>query len=520
MDKRTKDMYSIQDIIEDLLNKKKIKEIARVRKVSKNTVKKYRKILEGILEKKPEYHGSLDNILDEIRKQRQEEKYSENFGWLKKNNELVEKLSQGCDNYVRLVEVLNEKGFKGSYSSLLRYIEKNRVNSENPIVRIETRPGEIAQVDFGHIGKIYDEDSGTPVKAYVFVMVLGYSRDAYREIVKSQDIETWCNCHTHAFEYFGGVPEIIIPDNLKSAIIKASFLDPVANRTYADLAGHYGFQIDPCLPGTPEHKGKVESGVKYVKNNFMPLREFRSFADANEQLSRWNREKARIRIHGTTRRQPKELFEKYEQEALKPLPRGRFEISIWKELKVYRDIHIQFDYAYYSVPCELRGERVLARKTSSQIAIFHENKLVAVHFPASPGKRSTKWEHYPPDKRKFMKWDTDYCIEKARRTGENTYRVIKRLLHEEPVRYLRSAQNILRKEEKYGREKLEKACRHAVFFGSYSYHTIKNILEKELDIKAYPDTETKKTDLDTSYARDIKQLLLYEEEHHGNHGTT
>ena len=111
-------------------------------------------------------------------------------------------------------------------------------------------------------------------------------------------------------------------------------------------------------------------------------------------------------------------------------------------------------------------------------------------------------------------------MKKARGIGENTYRVIKRLLNEEPVRYLRSAQNILRKEEKYGKEKLEKACGHAVFFGSYSYHTIKNILEKELDTTAYPDTDPEKANLDASYARDIKQLLLYEEEHHGNHGTT
>lgn len=517
MNRRELNMYSVQDIVEDLIKGKRIKSIARLRKISKNTIKKYRGIVHKILEQRPDLENSIEGIMDEIRRIRKDERYSENFGWIEKNKELVEQLSGKCDNYVRLVEVLEERGFRGSYSSLLRYLDKNRSQSESPIVRIETKPGEVAQVDFGHIGKIYDEESSEFIKAYVFVMVLGYSRDAYREIVKSQDIETWCNCHIHAFEYFDGVPGVIIPDNLKSAIIKASFLNPVANRSYADLSRHYGFQIDPCLPGTPEHKGKVESGVKYVKNNFMPLREFRNFTDANEQLARWNMDTARVRVHGTTRRKPEELFELYERGALNALPRDRFEISIWKDLKVCRDIHVQFNYGYYSVPYELRGEQVLARKTSSQIAIYHENKLVGLHFPVSPGKRSTKAEHYPPDKRRFMKWDTDYCLEQAKIAGENTHGVIRKLLQDEPIRNLRSAQNILRKAEKYGIERLEEACRRAVFFGNYTYYGIKNILEKELDTAAILSGESENKNLDASFARDINELLR-EEAAYGNPG--
>jgi len=518
MDKRELRMYKIQDVIEDLLQEKPVKSIARVRKISKNTVKKYRGILLKILTEKPEISESISDILSEIRRHQKAERFSKNFGWLESNSNLVEELSNDCDNYARLIEVLHDHGFQGSYSSLLRYLDKNNIKSEAPIVRIETKPGHIAQVDFGHIGKIYDEDTGEHVKAYVFVMVLGYSRDAYREIVKSQDITTWCNCHIHAFEYFGGVPEVIIPDNLKSAIIKASFMDPVANRSYADLAGHYNFQIDPCLPGTPEHKGKVESGVKYVKNNFIPLREFKNFTDANAQLMDWEKNTARVRIHGTTRRQPKELFDKYEEEALRSLPHDRFEITLWKDLKVGRDIHVQCNQAYYSVPCELRGEQVQVRITSSQIAVFHNNKIVAVHYPALKGKRRTNYDHYPPDKNRYMKWDTDYCISLAEKTGKNTLIVIQKLLHHEPIRSLRSAQNILRKAEKYGTDKLEDACTRAVHFGNYTYHGIKNILEKDLDTTACVPTEPEQKKLDATYARDINQLL-YKEEPYGNYGT-
>ena len=174
MTKRDLKMYKVQDIIEDLLQNKPIKSIARTRKVSRNTVKKYRDILTGIIGPDQETIPSIDEILSRIKAQRKAESYSENFGWLIDNSGLVENLSNNCDNYVRLVEVLSEHGFKGSYSSLLRYLEKNKENTEAPIVRIETKPGEVAQVDFGHIGKIYDKDKREYVKAYVFVMVLDF----------------------------------------------------------------------------------------------------------------------------------------------------------------------------------------------------------------------------------------------------------------------------------------------------------------------------------------------------------
>jgi transposase len=507
MDERELEMYKLQDMIEDLLSNVPKKQIVRIRKISKNTIKKYNKILLKILEDKPEIGSDINRIMDEFRRLRKEESYSENFGWLNSNDKIVETFASQCKNIVRLFEKLNENGFTGSYSSLIRYLNKNKKYSEDPIVRIETVAGEAAQVDFGYAGMIFDEESQQLVKAYVFVMVLCYSRDAYYEIVKGQNIKIWCKCHIHAFEHFGGIPKVIIPDNLKSAIIKASFLDPVVNRSYADLARHYGFQIDPCLPGTPEHKGKVESGVKYVKNNFIPLRTFTDFHDANAQLENWNVNIARQRIHGTTRRKPVELFQQFEKNALIPLTTERFEIPVWKDPKVDRDIHIQLDKAYYSVPHELRGEIVLARKTDTQVAIFHENRIVAVHTPVSKGQRSTKLEHYPPDKIRYMQNDRNYCLKKADEIGKNVLVVVRHMLDEEVIRNLRSAQNIIRMQNKYGTTRLENACKRAVFFGNYSYGGIKNILERELDKQGFLFEKADAKPLDSTYARNIKSLL-------------
>ncbi|MFH0864626.1 MAG: IS21 family transposase [Bacteroidota bacterium] len=518
MSQRELSMYSVQDIINDLLSGKSIKKTARLRRISKNTVKKYRNILQTIREVHSKEQLSIAEIMTEFQKIRDNERYSENFGWLVENHKTVEELSSGCDNYIRLIEVLQEKGFKGSYSSLLRFINKNRTFSEKPIFRIETKAGEYAQVDFGYLGKIFDTESGREVQAYIFVMVLCFSRDAYYEIVKSQDIETWCNCHIHAFEFFGGVPKIIIPDNLKSAVIKASFLDPVLNRSYAALAEHYNFQIDPCIPYTPEHKGKVESGVKYAKRNFFPLRTFKDFTDGNIQLLDWNIHKARKRIHGTTRRMPEELFEQFEKKALTVLPHDRFEIPVWKDLKVSPESHIQFDKAHYSVPSEHIGKRVLARKTSSQVAIFSENKLISVHTPVKIGKRSTKLEHYLCDKNSYMRMNADYCLEEARTTGENIFRMVDTLINGTPIRNLRGAQHIIRLKTKYSAERLESACKRSLYFNNYTYESVKNILESGIENNTETSLQPAAGRLCSEYARDIKELLKIQEATYAEHG--
>jgi transposase len=508
MDKRELEMYRIQEIIEDLIANKPIKQIARMRKISKNTVKSYRLKLQSIISENNLSGNEYDQVMKHFSILRKHERYSKNFGWLLHNQEYILMLQSKCENIVLLYEKLQEKGFTGSYSSFLRYINKNNKHKDEPVIRIETKAGEVAQVDFGYAGYIYDPVQVKKIKAYVFVMVLGFSRDAYYEIVKSQDVTTWCLCHIHAFEHFGGTPEVVIPDNLKSGIVKASFFDPIANKTYAECAKYYGFQIDPCIPATPEHKGKVESGVKYVKNNFLPLREFKDFEDANNQLYEWNKNKASQRIHGTTRRKPAELFEQYESEALGKLPKERFEIPVWKNLKVYRDIHIQFDNSYYSVPYEYRGEYVWARKTCTQVAIFHELKSIAVHLPANPGKRMTNDDHYPPDKIRYMRYDTDYCLKKSRLIGENVVLVIERLLKEEPIRNLRSAQNIIRLSEKYGHDRLDNSCRRAIRFGNPTYYLIKSILEKktENDPDLF-DNNDRVDKLDSTYARDLDEIL-------------
>jgi len=510
-------MEKIKKIIKGLLDNSKIKTLAREVRVSKNTIKVYRNLLEQIIKDNPGIKNNFEKILETFQSLLGEEK-STNFKWLVENKDRIKAKLTECNNIVRIHEVLVDEGFCGSYSSLSRFLRKYKEAEEDPIIRMETLPGEYAQVDFGYVGKIYDPAIEQKRKAYVFVLTLSYSRHAYYEIVKEQNLENWIYCHIHAFEYIGGIPYVIIPDNLKNAIIKASFTDPKMNKTYSELAKHYRFQVDPCIPGVPEHKGKVESGVKYIKNNFIPLRKFKSFEDANKQLEEWNHNKASVRIHGTTRRRPIDLFNEFEKKKLRALPVFRYEIAYWKELKVHKDIHVNFNYSYYSVPYEYTGQYLWCRGTKNRIQVFNANdEKIADHKRVPKGKRQTNYDHYPPDKVKYMRSTTDWCKRQAAEIGENTRKLITKLLDEEPIRNLRGAQCILWLIPKYSHLRLERACQRALYFGNFTYHGVKNILEKELDKQLLLFEEEFKQNLDSTFARDITQLL--KEEEYGNSST-
>jgi transposase len=196
------------------------------------------------------------------------------------------------------------------------------IKKANPQITtvLDFKPGESAQIDFGKGPEIVDQDTGEAMKTWFFVMVLSWSRHQYAELVTDQTIETWLGCHRRAFEHFNGVPASCLINNLKAAITNACYYDPQVQRAYADCAEGYGFVITPCPVADPKKKGRVESAVKYVKNNFVPLRTFRSLADANAQLMQWVMEVAGQRVHGTTYEAPLERFADTEQALLKPLP--------------------------------------------------------------------------------------------------------------------------------------------------------------------------------------------------------
>ena len=408
-----------------------------------------------------------------------------------------------------LLGLLVERGYRGSYSSLRRFVARLEKNHPAAYVRVETAPGEEAQVDFGYVGRFYDPSTHRLRKAWVFVMTLGYSRHQYAELVFDQKVETWVELHVRAFESFGGVVKRVVVDNLKAGIIKAVVHDQEAQRSYRELAEHYGFLISPCRPHTPHHKGKVESGVRYVKRNAMAGREFQDIHEANAHLQRWVDEVAGTRVHGTTQQRPLERFER-EGEDLMPLPANRYEPTVWKEVKLHPDCHVVFDYSYYSAPHRLVGEKLWLRATPRRVEVYHRFERLATHGRAvHRGQRQTISSHLPPDKLAGLLPEPVRLRATASDVGAFTAEFIDRLLGERPLDRLRSAQGVLKLQHRYGPSRLEAACRRALAFDELRYHTVKSILRKGLDLESVSATELDSGPLPTTsqFARSAAELF-------------
>ena len=293
-------------------------------------------------------------------------------------------------------------------------------------------------------------------------MTLSCSRHQDVEFVFDQEVETWLRLHRAAFEFFGGVPRRVVPDNLKAAIVRASLYDPEIQRAYREFAEHNGFLIAPCRPRTPEHKGKVgQGGVHDVKRNCLAGRAFRDLPEANRHALRWCVEIAGRRVHGTTKRIPLEVFDEIERPALLPLPPTPWELARWKQAKLHPDCHVVFEGAYYSAPHRLIGQRLWVRATAGQVQLFHEYVLVATHRRARPGQRRTLLAHLPPDKVHFLMQTPAWCRQQAAEIGPACAQFIGQLLGERPLDRLRSAQGVLRLTQRYGPARLEAACARA-----------------------------------------------------------
>lgn len=397
--------------------------------------------------------------------------------------EVVEKLRQQGVEIAAIHQRLKERGYSGSYSAVYRFVRTLAPIAPEVTVRVETPPGQEAQVDFGYAGKMLDPQTGRLRQTWAFVMTLSWSRHQYVEFVCDQTVETWLRCHRNAFAFFGGVPERIVPDNLKAAIVRACWEEPQAQQAYRECAEHYGFLIAPCRPYTPQHKGKVEQGgVHYVKRNFLGGREPTTLTQANQEVWLWCHTVAGRRVHGTTKERPLERFA-VEQETLKPLPGHPYDLAVWKQARVQRDCYITFQNAYYSVPFRLVGQQVWVRGGVQSVSIYTADyRLVATHDRAQKaGQRLTHPAHLPTEKLPGLTLTRETCRLQAAEIGPATAEVVNALLAHRPEDRLRTAARLLRLAERFGPERLERACRRALHFGDPAYRTIKNTLEGGLE---------------------------------------
>lgn len=429
------------------------RQIARELGIDRKTVKKIIKLIEGnagevkpVKMEKPSVMGEYQEYVLEL------------F-----NNGLGAKLI-----YKRLVE---EKGFKFSYSTVKRYVRS--LKPSEVYVPIETPPGQEAQVDFGHVGAFKKE--GRMVKTYAFSMVLGSSRYAYYELVNNQSVETFICCHINAFEYFGGVPKAVKLDNLKAGVLEASIYEPIFQKEYHEFLTHYGSSGITCRIRRGQDKGKVESGIKFIKGNFIRGLKTRDYNEAVELLKLWNAVECNGRVHGTTRRIPREAFEGTEKAVLKPLPANRFEIYRIENRKVNSYGHVAFRHNFYSVPHKYAGMDVSIKFNGRIIRIYKDFDEIAIHpLMEEKGHFVTTEEHKPPYKQAKPE---GYYESRCDKIGENAGKFLEHLKEHNPHSWHKMAMGIYRLSEIHGRAAVDSACSRAMEYGMLRYRDIKRICE-------------------------------------------
>jgi transposase len=367
-----------------------------------------------------------------------------------------------------------------SVASLRRWVAANlpeeALRSRVRVPRPPAPPGSEGQIDYGRLGRWTDPSTGKTVTVWAFVMVLACSRHTFVRPTIRMDQEAWTRAHVEAFAFFGGAPARLVPDNLKTGVDRPDLYDPKLNRSYGELAEHYGVLIDPARAARPRDKPKVERAMPYVRDSFWRGRDFTSLAQMRDAAEAWCRDVAGRRQHrGLDGAAPLSVFTAVEANALSPLPRRVFTLATWSRGKVGPDIHVKVGPALYSVPWRLIGQHVDARSTATSVQIVHDGKVVATHLRAERGRRTTT-DHYPPEKIAFHLRTPTWCREVAAAVGPACTKVIAGLLVDNALFRLRAAQGVLGLRTKHGHDRLESACAAALAAGDPSYRTIKGIL--------------------------------------------
>ncbi len=370
-----------------------------------------------------------------------------------------------------------EHGFAGSYQSVKRYVQQLRRTDPELVHRIEVQPGEEVQVDFG-TGPTLVGAEGKKNKTWIFRIVLSYSRKAYSEAVLRQDTETFLRCLENAFRYFNVGSLTINLDNLKAAVLKADWADPQLNPKLLDFARHYGTTILPCLPRVPEHKGKVESSVKYVKNNALAGRKFAALAPVNQFLL--NREKtvADLRIHGTTKCQVAERFQ-LEKPFLTPLPASLFPCFQEGPRTVHRDGHVEVAKAYYHVPPEYLGRDVWVRFDSREVRIFIQDKegalkQIQVHRRLQPGQFTNA--RGIGGGQGSLQANMDYWLKRACNLGASCEQWARAVATNRGIGGLRTLMGLVSLTERHCFPSVNRACERAFAKGTWRLRDVKALL--------------------------------------------
>jgi len=375
----------------------------------------------------------------------------------------------------------DERGLAVSVASLRRYVAANLPEearrSQVTVLRlVPAEAGQEAQIDYGQLGRWTDPRTGRRHVVNAFAMVLCCSRMLFVRPVIVMDQRAWTECHVAAFGFFGGVPARLVPDNLRTGVDRPGLYDPRINRSYAELASHYGCLVDPARSRKPRDKAQVERPMPYIRDSFWRGREWSSLEQMQAEAGRWSLEVAGRRacrpLDGAA---PAAVFAAVEKDSLAPLPADPFVLAEWSRCKVGPDIHVKVGRSLYSVPWKHIGQSLDARSTATMVQLFAGGDLVKTHVRKPAGKQ-TDLGDYPPEKIAFHMRTPAWCRKKAAEVGPACQALTGGLLEDNALYRLRAAQGVLHLADKHQPGRLEAACARASAAGDPSYRTVKGIL--------------------------------------------
>ena len=415
--------------------------------------------------------------------------------------------------------IIEHYGLQGrvSYSSFKRFARRHRLrlNPDSSTCRREVPAGSEVQIDYARIGTWFDPSCGRKRTVHVFIGTLKHSRHKYAELTFSQDQTSFVSSHVRMFEFFGGVPERIVLDNLKAGVIRPDLYDPSFNRAYHEMAEHYGCFLDPCRVAHPKDKGTVERDVRTVRQavrKLFVLHPTATLTELNALLKLWACEQYGRRKHGTTGEQPYEVFCQRELPALKPLPQEPFAVATWKQATVHPDHYIQFKSKAYSVPHAYVGRKVWVRGTELLVQIFFQEQLIKQHV-VQRGYRHTDFADFPDNIRVALDSDTHrWLLERSEKISPHFHRLIRGLLEVHAFLNLRTAQGLVTLGEHFDPPDVDRTAAFVLDNRlKVTPRTFRELLAK-LHAMEHHDQTLSLSDESLTFVRDIDYFINHKEQ--------
>ncbi len=387
---------------------------------------------------------------------------------------------------VKIAELLARQGCVVPYRTLHRFaVERCGFRVKSTTVRIaDGEPGVECQIDFAQMGFILDPETGKKRRVHALIFTAVVSRHMFVWLTYSQTLVAMIAGCEAAWDFFGGVFKVLIPDNLKAVVTDADAVNPRLSTGWLDYAQHVGFATDPARVRTPQDKPRVERAVQYVRGNFWAGESFTDLAEAQARIEVWCAERAGMRIHGTTAARPVEMFNEVEASCLLTVPEP-YDVPVFTRVKVHRDFHVEVARALYSLPQQWIGQHLDARADSELVKLFHAGQLVKTHPRQRPGGRSTDRDDLPLERAGYAMRDLATLIAQCAGHGENIGIYAERLLDDPlPWTRMRAVYRLLGLVRRYGPSPVETACTRSLDLDVVSVAKIASMLEKACEREA------------------------------------